>query len=242
MDKENKITYISEIKAALEQLRGSGSLKEINKVIEMRDKLPSIRTNANWEKNVSAEIQRHCKETKSYKGQENLFYSVYGIGEGYWGLIDFSGEDARNVIENRICERIKKDSKLISTEKEMLIKARNGQGVFRDRIIEKYHKCIITGISDSRLLIASHIHPWRSANNDERLSAENGLLFSPLYDKLFDIGLISFSKDMKIIISNKMNKEDVLKIGFDTDRIYLKSPSRELRENMEYHRNKIFQG
>lgn len=242
MDKEDKITYISEIKAALEQLGGIGSLKEINKIIEMRDKLPAIRTNLNWERNVSAEIQRHCKETKSYKCKENLFYSVYGIGEGYWGLIDFSGEDAGNVIENRICDEIGKDSKLKSTEKEMLIKARNGQGVFRDRIIEKYHKCIITGISDSRLLIASHIHPWRSANNDERLSAENGLLLSPLYDKLFDIGLISFSKDMKIIVSNQMNKEDVLKIGFDRDRIYLPSPSKELRVNMEYHRDNIFKG
>ncbi|MGN0470684.1 MAG: HNH endonuclease [Acutalibacteraceae bacterium] len=238
MDKEDKITYISEIKAALEQLGGIGSLKDIKRIIEERDKLPSIHTNINWKNQVSNALQTHCKESNSYKGEENLFYSVYGIGKGYWGLIDFSVEDA----ENRICDEIKNDSTLKSTEKEMLIKARNGQGVFRERIVEKYHKCIITGISDSRLLIASHIRPWRSADNVERLSEENGLLLSPLYDKLFDIGLISFSKDMKIIVSNQMNKEDVLKIGFDTDRIYLPSPSKELRVNMEYHRDNIFKG
>ena len=99
----------------------------------------------------------------------------------------------------------------------MLIKARTGQGVFRERIIEKYHKCIITGISDTRLLIASHIHPWRSANNEDRLSSENGLLLSPLYDKLFDIGLISFSKEMRIIISNEMRTEDVDRIRINTN-------------------------
>lgn len=243
MDNEHKSKYRTEVIIALKQLGGSGSLKEIKQIIETRDQLPSIHTNQKWGDQVSNELQCHCKEAKSYKGKENYYYSVYGIGEGFWGLVDFiDKESGKNNIENRISDKIKKDSNLGTTEKQMLIKARNGQGVFRDKIIQKYHNCIITGISDTRLLIASHIHPWRSANNEERLSAENGLLLSPLYDKLFDIGLISFNEDMKIMVSNKIKKEDVLKIGFDTDRVYLKSPSQELRKNMEYHRNIIFQG
>lgn len=59
------------------------------------------------------------------------------------------------------------------------------------------------------LLLASHIKPWRSASNYERLSSENGLLLSPLYDKLFDIGLITFDDNMKILISNKLSCENV---------------------------------
>ena len=241
MTTRHTITYLSEIVSALEQLGGSGTLKEINEIIENKNLLPAIRTNSNWKDNVRATIQRHCKGTKSYRGATDLFYSVYGLGEGFWGLKDYiSDETAEVTIENRICNQIRENANLRSTEKEMLIKARTGQGVFRERLIEKYHKCIITGISDTRLLIASHIHPWRSANNEDRLSSENGLLLSPLYDKLFDIGLISFSKEMRIIISNGMRTEDVDRIRINTNQIYIHSPSQELKRHMEYHRDTIF--
>lgn len=131
----------------------------------------------------------------------------------------------------------------------MLIKSRIGQGIFRDRIIEKYQHCIITGIDDSRLLLASHIKPWRSASNYERLSSENGLLLSPLYvllsplyDRLFDIGLITFDDNMKVLISNKLSSENVSKINIDINKIYVSNPSNEMIVNMRYHRQNIFVG
>lgn len=65
-------TYLSEIILALEYYDGMASLKEINDYIE-EDILPSIHTNNNWTSNVSAEIQRHCSQTKSYKGGTDLF-------------------------------------------------------------------------------------------------------------------------------------------------------------------------
>lgn len=238
-----KNTYLSEIIIALEELGGCGSLKEINRIIKNRNLLSSIHSNPNWERNVSAVIQRHCSETKSYKGATNYFYSVYGLGEGFWGLRNFANEDiAKTIIENRICNTINNNNLLKNTEKEMLIKARVGQGVFRDKLLDKYKRCIITGLSDSRLLIASHIRPWHSANNYERLSTENGLLLSPLYDKLFDIGLISFSNDMRIIISKELSNQDISKIGIESNKPYLYSPSQELQLNMQYHRTKIFKG
>lgn len=82
-----KITYLSEIVDSLVELNGKGSLQEICDQIKKRNLLPNIKTNKNWERNVSAEIQRHCKETKSFvEGNEDLFYSVEGIGKGIWGL------------------------------------------------------------------------------------------------------------------------------------------------------------
>ena len=59
----------------------------------------------------------------------------------------------------------------------------------------------MTKTSSVEILIASHIVPWRSSNNKERLDRENGIYLSPLYDPLFDKSLISFQKDVKIIIS-----------------------------------------
>lgn len=61
-----------------------GSLNEIYDVIEKEGQLSYIFSNPNWKDNVRATIQRHCIQTKSYRGSEDLFRSVYGLGEGYW--------------------------------------------------------------------------------------------------------------------------------------------------------------
>lgn len=240
-----KITYLSEIINALESLGGCGSLKEINHYIESHNILPDIKSNKNWKDNVRATIQRHCSETGSYRGAEDIFYSVYGLGEGYWGLKSMKYTNLKqfiNPIDERLENLVYSDTSISVTEKEMIIQARIGQGIFRENIIKKYTKCIITGITDKRLLVASHIKPWRSSNNIERLSSENGLLLSPLYDKLFDIGLISFDKNMKIIISQDLSKNNINKLYIDKNITYIKSPSTELKHNMEYHRELIFKG
>ena len=59
-------------------------------------------------------------------------------------------------------------------------------------------------------MIASHIVPWRSSNDKERLDKENGILLSPLYDALFDKHLISFQDDGKIIISKGIIDNELL--------------------------------
>lgn len=163
------------------------------------------------------------------------------MGEGYWKLKNYKSSEVDNPIIDRQLTIIT-DLDITTTEKEMLIKSRIGQGIFRDRIIEKYQHCIITGIDDSRLLLASHIKPWRSASNYERLSSENGLLLSPLYDRLFDIGVITFDDNMKVLISNKLSSENVSKINIDINKIYVSNPSNEMIVNMRYHRQNIFVG
>lgn len=238
-----KITYLSEIIKALKSLGGCASLKEINDYIEEEKNLPAVKTNRNWKDNVRATIQRHCSETKSYSGAEDVFYSVYGLGEGYWGLKSMKHinlSQAITPIEERLENLVYSDSDISITEKEMIIKSRVGQGIFREKLIKKYDKCIITGITDKRLLLASHIKPWRSSNNIERLSSENGLLLSPLYDKLFDIGLISFDNNMKIIISNDLKPNNISKLYIDKTVSYIKNPTIELQRNMEFHRDVIF--
>lgn len=239
---DEQVTYLSEIISALTDLGGSASLKEINDYIEFRNSLSSIKTNKNWKRNVSAVIQRHCSETKSYLGAKNIFYSVFGLGEGFWGLISMKANEDIGItpIEQRLEKEILDNKNIDSTEKEMIIKARKGQGVFRDKIIEKYQKCIIKGICDKRLLFASHVKPWRTSSNSDRLSSENGLLLSPLFDKLFDTGLLTFNKNMNIILSDKLTIEDRAKIYYDKHLRFIQNPSIELKQNMEYHRDVIF--
>lgn len=237
------ITYLSEIRNALQELNGEAHIKEICDVIERRNILPNISTNPSWRNNVSTEITTHCKEMSSYRSYNpNLFYSVYGKGEGYWGLCEFQSDfvEVETPIIMRQIDLIRNNSELNTTQKEMLIKARVGQGLFRKNLIEKYGKCVITGIDDQRLLLASHIKPWRSSNNQERLSPENGLLLSPIYDKLFDIGLITFDNDFKIIISPKLSENNIARIQIETEKVYIDNPSDEMLKNMHYHRTNIF--
>lgn len=93
-----KATYKSEIISSLKELGGIASLSEINNRIEERNALDGIKKNLNWKRTVSAVLQRYCKETQSYKeGNENLFYSVEGIGKGIWGLVGFDPEQEENV-------------------------------------------------------------------------------------------------------------------------------------------------
>jgi len=44
-------------------------------------------------------------------------------------------------------------SKFNETEKEQLIKSRIGQGNFRNRVLNEFKKCLITGVDDKRILV-----------------------------------------------------------------------------------------
>ena len=125
------------------------------------------------------------------------------------------------------------------TEIETLIKARLGQGSFRQNVLEQYPSCPLTGLDIQPLLIASHIKPWSVCNNNERLDPFNGLMLAPNIDALFDKGLITFDTDGTIKIHPTINPENQKRLGISPDmklKIRLKS-----EKYFEYHRNHVFQ-
>lgn len=89
------------------------------------------------------------------------------------------------------------DDSDVVTEKEFYLKVRTMQSNFRKRLIRQLKICPITQISYNKLLIASHIKRLCFSSNNERLDILNGFVFSTLYDKLFDQGLLTFSSDKK---------------------------------------------
>ncbi|WP_027076079.1 HNH endonuclease [Maribacter antarcticus] len=87
------------------------------------------------------------------------------------------------------------------------VKTRVNQSVFRQMVLANYGtKCAISGIDIPELLLASHIIPW-SKNKRERLNPENGICFSPLYDKAFDRGLIGINQNYQVILSSNLKKK-----------------------------------
>lgn len=101
-----------------------------------------------------------------------------------------------------------------TTERQGLVTSRVGQGAYRKRIIHRWeYECAVTKFSRVDVLIASHIVPWRKANDHERLDVHNGILLSPVYDALFDKHLISFENNGKIILSNSIEAQAYAQIG-----------------------------
>lgn len=84
-----------------------------------------------------------------------------------------------------------------TTEAERLVVQRIGQDIFRVSLIEYWQgRCPMTGITDTALLRASHIVPWKDCASDaERLDVHNGLLLSALWDAAFDRGLVTFDDE-----------------------------------------------
>jgi hypothetical protein len=100
------------------------------------------------------------------------------------------------------------------TERKGLVTSRVGQGAYRKRIIHRWeYKCAVTGFDRLDVLVASHIVPWRDANDNERLDVHNGILLSPTYDALFDRHLISFENTGRIILSDQIEHHAFQKVG-----------------------------
>ena len=101
---------------------------------------------------------------------------------------------------------VEADVTIPETQRVQLAKARIGQGLFRKRVLLVDPSCRVTGVDDQRLLVASHIKPWRDASNAERINGYNGIMLSPHVDALFDEYLISFENEVKILVPEPLPK------------------------------------
>ncbi len=122
-------------------------------------------------------------------------------------------------------------------------KAREGQGKYREELLNQCRYCPFTMISDERLLIASHIKPWAASNDEEKVDPYNGYILSPLYDKLFDRGFITFTKDRHIILSEFISPYTWKRINLKNDTFIKALPMDEKREAyLEFHHESVFKG
>lgn len=119
--------------------------------------------------------------------------------------------------ERKIVADIAADPAIRETERLALVRARAGQGLFRDRVSRIERRCRITGVVNPLHLVASHTKPWRDATNEERLDGENGLLLTPSIDHLFDRGFIGFEDNGRLIISPVAHCPSLQRMGVDTD-------------------------
>lgn len=140
--------------------------------------------------------------------------------------------DELNILDNFIINEIR------TTEKEQIIKARIGQSNFKRELLFIDKKCRLCNVSDERFLVASHIKPWSVSNSKERLDVNNGLLFCPNHDALFDKGLISFEDDSTILITSTLSEESKIFMNVN-ESMHLKMNMFQ-KNYMKWHRENIF--
>lgn len=127
------------------------------------------------------------------------------------------------------------------SDKETLILARRGQGRFRAEVMQINDHCPFTMIDDEDLLIASHIKPWKDSDDKEKVNPNNGFMFTPTYDKLFDKGLISFEDDGKLLVSDSLSADVIEILGLKPGKVVgdLKITD-ECKRFLAYHRKIVF--
>lgn len=127
------------------------------------------------------------------------------------------------------------------TQKQQLVMARRGQGIFKANVRLNEGCCRVTGVTDQRFLIASHIKPWRDCDDHEKLDGCNGLLLAPHVDRLFDRGLISFEDDGTMLRSGRL-PDDVLK-AWSLDQVQNVGKFNSVQaQYLSFHRAQVFRG
>jgi hypothetical protein len=119
------------------------------------------------------------------------------------------------------------------------------QSFFRRAVLSSYRgRCCMSGLSDSRLLIASHIVPWAN-DKANRLNPSNGLCLSAIHDRAFDKGLLTLSDDLRILIAKDLptrNDDFVRQVFLPLDGRRIELPDRFAPDPkfLARHRSEVF--
>lgn len=152
-------------------------------------------------------------------GEEAVFIKQgQAVSETEHGGVQPLGDDL-DAWEHRLETQVEADSRVPETEKEALVRARCGQGLFKERVMAIESRCRITGVDKPVHLVASHCKPWRDSSNEERLNGENGLLLTPSIDHLFDRGFIGFEDSGTLIISPVAHRPSLARMGIETEHL-----------------------
>jgi hypothetical protein len=142
--------------------------------------------------------------------------------------------------ERRVEVEITANTAIRETERTALIRARRGQGLFRDNVRSIERACRVTKVERMEHLIASHVQPWRDSSNEQRLDGENGLLLTPTVDHLFDKGFISFEDTGRLIVSPVADQRSLTRMGIDTrNSVNVGAFSEGQRRYLDFHRENV---
>ena len=192
-------------------------------------------------------LQGATKQDKAMWDEFHSNFSALGI-ESEQLIHDLFTQDQTKEVDFLARDKVRLIAPSGPTETHATLKVRRGQQFFRQVVLTAYDiRCCISGINVPRMLVASHIKPWRDFPA-ERLDPRNGLCLSNLHDAAFDAGLITLDDKMRVVLSNQLRKffpQPALErnfIPFEGQPIRL--PEKLASPDMDFlrfHREEIFQ-
>ncbi|WHY63655.1 HNH endonuclease [Cytobacillus firmus] len=177
-----------------------------------------------------------------FRVSRELAEYLFQILEDTNGITKTSLVQANIQKDIEIIEDLEKELKstftLEQTEKELIVKSRIGQTLFKKALLKQENRCRLCGVTDERFLVASHIKQWSQSNNEERLDVNNGLLLCPNHDSLFDKGYVSFNDNGEILTSKSLDND--LKVFLNiNDKMKIRMNENQ-KQYMEWHRENKF--
>ncbi|WP_060537838.1 HNH endonuclease [Pseudomonas sp. NBRC 111125] len=219
---------------------------------------PAYRKSVQWEQ-IKAFTQGAPNETYKSTSLEKFPLASGSTSNTGIAVNLANGEDLRSLIavltgESGIEQRLEDEFSLIelfeqssfgqqieSTEREAIVRARVGQGVYRRALLKHWQGCAVSGVALASMLRASHIKPWRDATHLERLDPFNGLLLTPNLDQAFDQGLITFTDEGDVVIAQALTTELQLALGINPQCRLRRLHDRHLNY-LAWHREHVFSG
>lgn len=150
----------------------------------------------------------------------------------YMRPILFNDLKIKEEVEEVLLESLKETSE--TKKKNYRLK----QAAYRSTLLDAMPFCPFTYVADDRLLVACHIKPYSECSEEEKYDSKNGIIMTPTYHTLFDLGFISFENDGTLLVSpfisnitkKRLNLRDGMSVRLQTGS----------DKYLEFHRNNIF--
>ena len=187
---------------------------------------------------------------KGLVGASNLDREVWAEFHADWEKLAVECEMLRRNLDNSALPEDEEDELLVPEDysgetRKIITEQRIKQHFFRRAVLSSYRgRCCMSGLSEPRLLVASHIVPW-SKDKANRLNPSNGLCLSAIHDKAFDKGLITLTDDFKIVVSEELKRRKeafVIEVLLPLNGRTIEPPERfaPQAEFITWHRNELF--
>lgn len=186
-------------------------------------------------------VEARREATQKYlavANSEDSKEAVQNLIEEYDDIVAELKESIEKQGESELMSVIK-EARLDATSKRSEINVRLGQHRFRRMVLARWNSCCAVTGADI-FINASHIKPWRDSSNFDRINPDNGIALSPLYDKAFDQGYISFADDGMLLVAEKF-RERLTRLGMNLV-VKISELTEDSQPFLKHHRQYIFKG
>lgn len=195
------------------------------------------RFNGDFEIDGEMTVKHDRLEQDGSLGEFGSDFIYFELRNGIITEVDIQEESNKEIVE--LITKISYNLSDKETTRKAVSNLRINTGALRKLVLARDGgKCRLCDINDERLLVCSHIKPWRTG--DARLDMNNAITLCRMHDALFDEGFISFDEFGKMLLA----KDSIF--GSGTIKRFLESSisrldiNREMKSYLEYHRENVF--